>query len=92
VGLDSVQIVLTVEERFGIKISDPEAERLLRVSDLHACISRKLADRRVRGDSLPPWSEEQILEEIRDIVVEEVGVPRERITWDAGFHADLRID
>jgi len=91
-GLDSVQIVLTVEERFGIKISDAEAERLLRVADLHACIARKLKERGAVAEASRDWTDQQLLEEIRDIVVEEVGVPRKRITWDARFHADLRID
>jgi acyl carrier protein len=92
VGLDSVQIILTVEEQFGIKISDAEAERLIRVSDLHRCIAKKLQGRASVGDAGRGWSDEEILEEIRRIVAEEIGLPRERITWDARLHADLDID
>jgi acyl carrier protein len=33
-GLDSVEIIMVVEDRFGIEITDTEAARCIRVGDL----------------------------------------------------------
>ena len=35
-GLDSVEIILTVEEEFGLEIPDAEAARMITVGDLQA--------------------------------------------------------
>ena len=46
-GLDSVELLMDVEERFGIRIPDEEAAQMRTVAELYACILR----RRVRLDS-----------------------------------------
>jgi acyl carrier protein len=40
-GLDSVEIVMDLEEEFGIKIRDDEASELRRVGDVVDCVSKK---------------------------------------------------
>ena len=42
-GLDSVELVLAVEEKFGISISDEEACAILTVGEFHRCVMSKLA-------------------------------------------------
>ena len=41
-GLDSVELVMAVEEKFGITISDEEACSISTVGDLHQCVVNKL--------------------------------------------------
>ena len=42
-GLDSVEILMKVEESFGIKIPDREAEQILTVGDFHNAVWRHLS-------------------------------------------------
>jgi len=42
-GLDSVELVMAVEERFGINISDEEAQRIRTVGEMHQCVLNKIA-------------------------------------------------
>ena len=42
-GLDSIEILMKVEDTFGIKIPDQEAEKILTVGDFHNSVWRHLA-------------------------------------------------
>lgn len=44
-GLDSVEIVVKIEETFGINIPDKEAEQIITVGDLHNAVWRHLEGR-----------------------------------------------
>lgn len=44
-GLDSVEILLKVEDSFGIKIPDQEAQQILTVGDFHNAVWRQLSGR-----------------------------------------------
>lgn len=41
-ALDVIELVMELEEKFNIEISDHEAERMHTVQDVCACVSRKL--------------------------------------------------
>ena len=41
-ALDVIELVMELEEKFNIEISDNEAERMHTVQDVCACVSRKL--------------------------------------------------
>ncbi len=44
-GLDSVELLVTVEEAFGISFTDPEAEKIATVGDLYKGVWSKIKDR-----------------------------------------------
>ena len=41
-ALDVIELVMELEEKFNIEISDTEAERMHTVQDVNECVSRKL--------------------------------------------------
>ena len=41
-GLDGVELIMAVEEKFGISISDEEAQRVLTVGDMKRLVRAKL--------------------------------------------------
>ena len=43
-ALDSVELLMDLEEEFGITIGDAEAGQLVAVEDLHTLITRKLSE------------------------------------------------
>jgi acyl carrier protein len=91
-GLDSVEIVMDIEDRFGIDITDAEAARCVRVGDLLDCVMAKLEAGQTSKPERQQWTRPQVLEEIRDTIVEQAGVRRERILLDARLRGDLGID
>ncbi len=42
-GLDGVELVMAVEEKFGIAISDEEAQEMRTVGDMYQCVMNKVA-------------------------------------------------
>lgn len=77
-GLDSVEIVMEVEDRFGITIPDKQAEQIRTVGDFHNCVWNILGDR--HGD----WCTSQhIFYKLRKYVVETLDYPREEFYPDA---------
>jgi acyl carrier protein len=91
-GLDSVEIIMDIEDRFGIEITDAEAARCARVGDLLGVIMAKLEAGQTTKPERQQWTREQVLEEIRDIIVEQGGVRREQVTLEATLRGDLAID
>jgi acyl carrier protein len=46
-GLDSIEILMEVEDAFGIKIPDAEAETIITICDFHNCVWKHLEGRQV---------------------------------------------
>lgn len=43
-ALDVIELVMELEEKFNIEISDLEAERMNTVQDVYDCVTNKLSD------------------------------------------------
>jgi acyl carrier protein len=84
-GMESVEIVIRVEETFGIKISDAEAEIILTPRQLIELVMAKVVQ------SQPgQWSRLQVAEKIREIVIEVLACAKE-YREDAQFVKDLGL-
>ena len=82
-GLDTVELVMAVEEEFGIEIPTAAAERLLSVGGMQDYIVETLQS---RGTSM---GEQEIWQRLRQIVVDQLGVRPEEVTREAEFVRDL---
>lgn len=88
-GLDSVELLMRVEDEFDIEVPDAEAAEIFTVGDLYHCILRKYEAKTVNsGDDAnePTW------QKLCDILVDQTGVSPENIAPSARIVKDLGID
>jgi acyl carrier protein len=84
-GLEDVELVIAVEEEFGIAIDDSHAPDLVSVGKL---FDYTLARIRERGDDL---NREIAWTRFVSVIVEQLGVPEDLVVPDAEFVRDLGI-
>jgi acyl carrier protein len=89
-GLDTVELVMTIEEEFGMKIPNEEAAKLETVGELSSYVQRRLEGD--RGRPLDGAERVAVWERVKAIVVEQLGVDPERVTEDANIVLDLGAD
>src|SRR6266513_6221453 len=77
-GLDSVELVMAIEEKFGVSIPDEEAQDILTVGDMFQCVISKLtvAD---RSSCLTPKAFHLLRRRAKDLF----NVPRSQFRLDA---------
>jgi acyl carrier protein len=86
-GLDTVELALAVEEKFQISIPDRATEKLLPVGAMHSFVVSELGrlGRPVTDSAL-------IFEQLKEVIVRQLGVKPSEVTLDASFVEDLRAD
>jgi len=87
VGLDTVELVMAIEEGFGLEIPDEKAAGMYTVGDMHAFLVYEL--RRLGRSEL---DEVGIFEKMRDIICHQTGVKPGEVIPSASFVKDLRLD
>ncbi len=85
-GLDSVELVMRVEEAFEIAIDDAEAPGLVTVGLLHDYVVTALRD---RGESVNP---DKIFDQLRALIIVQLGISPELVVKNARFIQDLKLD
>jgi acyl carrier protein len=85
-GLDTVELIMAVEQRFGIEIANAEAERLTTVGAIHQLVIAKL---RTRGD---PINEDELYSQLRDVICDQLRMKPEAATPSASIVDDLGAD
>ena len=85
-GLDTVELVMAIEEEFQIEISDTDAAKLGILGDLSQYVVTVLKQRGETPD------EEAIWERVKQIVVVQLGVRPEAVTKTAHVIRDLGAD
>jgi acyl carrier protein len=86
VGLDTVELVMAVEEAFQLEIPDAAAEKMFTVADMHACLVGAL--RRLGKEC----DDEEVFERMRAIIVRQLGVRQDEVIPSARFVKDLHAD
>ena len=82
-GLDSVELIMAVEEAFGIEIANAEAETIVTVGDLLQIVLHHLPESE-RSETVWP--------RLREVIIEDTGVKPDLVTLDAEIVRDLGID
>lgn len=85
-GLDTVELIMAVEVRFGIRIENRDAERASTVGQLHQLVMDKLL---ARGETI---DEEATYSQLRDVVCMQLGVRPEKVVPSASIVDDLGAD
>lgn len=85
-GLDTVELLLAIEEEFGITIPDADAAQLRSVGDLHQLILRRTETEPRTPAAAAMW------ERVVTVVAGELAIPTDRVTPEARFAEDLGID
>ena len=84
-GLDTVELVMAVEEEFGITISDEEAQDIRTVGDMYQCVLRK-----VIGTQRATRTSEETWAALASVIKTQTGVSQ--FTKDSRFVEDLMLD
>jgi acyl carrier protein len=91
VGLDSVEIILALEERFQIEIPDRRASTTRTVGDLEELVLR-LREEQLPAETRRAHTEEEIRAAIRAEIADQLNVNPARVTPDADLVHDLGMD
>lgn len=86
-GLDTVELVMAIEDEFAIEIPNAEAERIRTVGDISDYVAQA-----VRLKMRPVPVDEEIWLRTRKVVIEQLGVKPERVTRTTRIIEDLGAD
>ncbi len=89
-GLDSVELLMAVEETFQISISEKEASEIFTVGDFYNVILQKLDQRSSQAGKL--WNNEEVWKVLRSVIIHQLGVKPEEVTKEARIVQDLGAD
>ena len=87
-GLDHVEVVMEIEDTFGVSVPDEEAERLLTVLDVQECVIKLLlAEPERLAERLRPV----VFAQVQAIIAEQMAIrpasikPHSRLVEDIGM-------
>ena len=86
-GLDTVELVMAIEDGFCLEIPNESAEKLTTVGDMHAYLVSELARL-----GRPDRDDARIYDKMRDIICHQTGVKPDEVVPTASFVEDLRLD
>ncbi len=87
-GLDSIEILVKVEQTFGISIPDREAEKIITVGDFHDAVWRHLEGK--YSDKCKNRKEVELV--INHILADMAGLELDEVMPEKKIHDDLGID
>jgi acyl carrier protein len=92
-GLESVEIILSVEEVFDLEIPDEDVEKFETVGDMYLYLLKRLNIPLYDTETgTASWQREQVWQKLRDIFVRCLEIKPEKVTLTARLVHDLGID
>ena len=92
-GLDVVELVVRIENAFGIDIPNEVAPQLTTPGKVIDYVLLQLTDRSSGATRLPPsgpWTREEVAAIVREVIIDETGI--EDFTEDSLFVDDMNLD
>ncbi len=86
-GLQGVELLMKVEEHFGVSITDEDAATLMVVGDLHFWLCQELL---LTKPGAPSPSDVWL--QLRQLIADQLGLPLETIQTDSHIVHDLRVE
>lgn len=87
-GLDTVELLMTVEKHFGISIPDQEAENIITVGDFHEAVWQHLQ----RDPAKAVMLRTEVEATINTIIVDFAGLDPEDVSPEKSITNDLGLD
>ena len=96
-GLDTVELLMAVEETFQISFSNEEAAKICTVGDFYDGILKKLEAPSSNNplSNIPQkkhWNKDEVWEGLRSVIVHQLGVKPEEVIKEARIVRDLGAD
>jgi len=85
-GLEVVELIMSVEEEFGITIPDGDAETISLLGSLHDYVMKELRNREEVPDGTDVWNR------LKALVVREFDFPADKLTRSTNIFDDLGAD
>ena len=85
-GLDTVELVMAIEDEFGIQIQNQDAARLGIIGDLYDHVIQILKQRGETPDEIKNW------ERFIAVVVQQTGVKPDKVERSTRIVEDLKLD
>ena len=91
-GMDTVELLVEIEDYFEINITNIEAENIETVGDFQQCILDKLRNQKSINTNTPYYEAGDVFEILKQIIHQKLSVPLSKITPFARITYDLGID
>jgi hypothetical protein len=86
VGLDTVELVMAIEEEFSLEIPNEQAANMTTVGKMHAFLVSELSKRGQMPD------ERLVYDRMREVICRQTGVKAHEVVPSARVVEDFRLD
>lgn len=87
-GLDTVELIVSIEDHFEIRIPDPVAEKLNTVQDIVDCVYAMIKDR----TNYREFDREDVAKVVIELISDKSGIPVRQIKLEHSITNDLGMD
>lgn len=91
-GMDTVELVMALEEAFQIAIPDEEAEKISTPHHVIDFIMSRLEGEQTSTVGVKRWSREEVASKVREITIEQLAITPDQYHEDARFIEDFGAD